>query len=173
MIEFELKLTKGAIHMGDFPIPERAQQLHVDIQPNQLRYHTKRVGLSKSFTFDAAHHLHLYEGKCKSLHGHTYRLEITVSGKVNEIGIAVDFFDLKQIYQQAIEQYVDHRYLNEVLPPMNTSAENMIVWMWEQIDAELANRGLTERGIRLEELALYETPTSKAVLKREWMLQDE
>lgn len=159
--------------MAEFLIPNRAQQLHVDIQPEQLRYHTRRVGLSKSFTFDSAHHLHLYEGKCKSLHGHTYRLEITISGRPNEIGIVADFADLKQVYQEAIEQVVDHRYLNEVLPPMNTTAENMIVWMWEQIEAKLRERGMTHQDVRLEELVLYETPTSRAILKREWMVEDE
>lgn len=158
--------------MAEFSIPNRAQQLHVDIQPEQLRYHGRRVGLTKSFTFDAAHHLHLYEGKCKSLHGHTYRLEITVSGYPNDIGIVADFFELKQMYQQAIEQVVDHRYLNDVLPPMNTTAENMIVWMWEQIEAAITARGLEANRVRLEELVLYETPTSCAKLKREWMVQD-
>lgn len=159
--------------MSEFQIPTRIQTLHEDIQPENLKYHHRRVALTKIFTFDAAHHLHLYEGKCKNLHGHTYQIEITISGMVNPIGIAVDFADIKKIYKKVIEEKLDHRYLNEVLPPMNTTAENMIVWMWEQLDIELRSLGLASQGIRLEELVLYETPTSRATLKREWMITNE
>lgn len=155
--------------MTEFRIPENVQKLHVDIKPEQLKYHSRRVAVTKEFTFDAAHHLHCYEGKCKNLHGHTYKLVITVSGYLNDIGMCIDFDDIKTIYKTAIEQKLDHRYLNEVLPPMNTSAENMIVWMWEHLDSELSKMGLKEKGHRLEELTLYETPTSRAYLKREWM----
>lgn len=52
---------------------------------------------------------------------------------------------------------------------MNTSAENMIVWMWEQLDSALRKETAPAQEIRLEELVLYETPTSYATLKRAWM----
>jgi 6-pyruvoyltetrahydropterin/6-carboxytetrahydropterin synthase len=155
--------------MSGFEIPKKVQRLHEDIQPQELRYHKRRVAVTKEFTFDSAHHLHLYEGKCKSLHGHTYRLVVTMSGFVDEIGICVDFSKIKEIYEEAIKSRLDHRYLNEVLPPMNTTAENMIVWIWEEMDKKLEQLALKSQGIRLEELVLYETPTSYAALKREWM----
>jgi 6-pyruvoyltetrahydropterin/6-carboxytetrahydropterin synthase len=164
---------EGCATMAEYTIPTKVQRLYEDIQPEQLRYHHRRVAVCKEFTFDAAHHLHQYEGKCKSLHGHTYRLAITVSGYPNEIGICMDFAELKAIYQEAIGDVLDHRYLNEVLPPMNTSAENMVVWMWEQLDGALAKHGWKDRGVRLEELTLHETPTSSAILKREWMENDD
>jgi 6-pyruvoyltetrahydropterin/6-carboxytetrahydropterin synthase len=156
-----------------YKIPKDVQVLGRDISSDQLKYHNKRVAVCKEFTFDAAHHLHCYEGKCKNLHGHTYKLVITMSGFVNEIGIAVDFGEIKAIFKKAIDEKLDHRYLNEVLPPMNTTAENMIVWIWEQLDEELNTRGLSAMGHRLEELKLYETPTSFAVIKREWMVENE
>lgn len=140
---------------------------------SSLKYHNRRVAVTKSFSFDAAHRLDQYEGKCKFLHGHTYRLEITVSGRPNEIGMVIDFADLKAIFKSEIEAKMDHRYLNEVLPQMNTTAENMIVWIWEQLDRALGARGLTERGCRLEALRFYETPTSWASITREWMVGDE
>jgi 6-pyruvoyltetrahydropterin/6-carboxytetrahydropterin synthase len=159
----------GGNSMSGFEIPRKVQRLYEDIQPEQLRYHNRRVALTKEFTFDSAHHLHLYEGKCKSLHGHTYKLVITVSGFVNEIGICVDFSEIKKLYEDTIKAQLDHKYLNEVLPLMNTTAENMIVWIWEQLDKGMEQLGWKERGARLEELVLYETPTSYATLKREWM----
>ncbi|MGC4376982.1 6-carboxytetrahydropterin synthase QueD [Fictibacillus sp. Mic-4] len=157
----------------NFEIPKKVQQLGQDIRRNELKYHRKRVAVTKEFTFDAAHHLHCYEGKCKSLHGHTYKLIITISGFVDERGLVIDFTDVKRIYKEVIESRLDHRYLNEVLPKMNTTAENMIVWMWEELDRKLAEEGLDKTGLRLEELVLYETPTSYATLKREWMEENE
>ncbi|HET7579881.1 MAG TPA: 6-carboxytetrahydropterin synthase QueD [Bacillales bacterium] len=153
----------------NFNIPKKIQQLGRDISERELKYHNKRVAVTKTFTFDAAHHLHAYEGKCKSLHGHTYQLVITISGYLDERGFAVDFQDIKKIYKEVIQSQLDHRYLNEVLPNMNTTAENMIVWIWEQLDKALGREGLKDKGHRLEELVLYETPTSYATLKREWM----
>ncbi|HEX6922390.1 MAG TPA: 6-carboxytetrahydropterin synthase QueD [Bacillales bacterium] len=153
----------------NFNIPKKIEQLGRDIEESELRYHNRRVAVTKTFTFDAAHHLHAYEGKCKSLHGHTYQLVISISGFLDECGFAVDFQDIKKIYNETIKAKLDHRYLNEVLPNMNTTAENMIVWIWEQLDQALVREGLAARGHRLEELVLYETPTSYATLKREWM----
>lgn len=155
--------------MSQYHIPTTLQQLGRDIDHAQLAYHQKRVAVTKEFTFDAAHHLHAYNGKCMNLHGHTYRLVITVSGFVDEIGLVIDFGDLKRVYQVAIEEPLDHRYLNEVLPQMNTSAENMIVWMWEQLASALMENSDAKRALRLEELTLFETPTSSATLKRDWM----
>ena len=147
----------------EYEIPVKVQKLGTDIQEEQLKYHDKEVLVSKEFTFDSAHHLHCYEGKCKSLHGHTYKLQVIMRGKVDHRGIVIDFADIKRIAKERIMDRLDHRYLNEVLPPMNTTAENMIVWMYEQLDSALKEEGLSP-GVRLEELRLWETPTSFAAV---------
>lgn len=123
-----------------FRIVENLQKIDKDIQREQLKYHNKRVMVSKEFTFDAAHHLHCYEGKCKNLHGHTYKVVFGISGYVNEIGLAIDFGDIKEIWKNEIEIYLDHRYLNETLPSMNTTAENMVVWIYEKMEEALKKR---------------------------------
>lgn len=145
-----------------------------DIQREQLKYHNKRVMVSKEFTFDAAHHLHCYEGKCKNLHGHTYKVVFGISGYVNEIGLAIDFGDIKEIWKNEIEIYLDHRYLNETLPEMNTTAENMVVWIYEKMAEALTkdNRENEYKGARVEFVRLFETPTSYAEVRREWMLDE-
>jgi len=153
----------------DFRIVERLQRYNQDIQKEQLRYHQKRVLVSKEFTFDAAHHLHEYEGKCKNLHGHTYKVVLGISGLPNEIGIVIDFSDIKRIWKEQIEIYLDHRYLNETLPPMNTTAENMVVWMFEQLEQQLQAEEYRQQQARVEFVRLYETPTSYAEARREWM----
>lgn len=153
--------------MSDFKIVERLQRIDVDIQRNQLKYHAKRVLISKEFTFDAAHHLHHYEGKCKNLHGHTYRVILGLSGYIDERGLMIDFGDIKEIWKQKIEIHLDHRYLNETLPPMNTTAENIVVWIYEKLTETLLDEGYN--GVRVEFIRLYETPTSYAEARREWM----
>ncbi|QYR23523.1 6-carboxytetrahydropterin synthase QueD [Paenibacillus sp. sptzw28] len=151
-----------------YDISKRIQRFGEDIEEHQLRYHNKRVLVSKEFTFDSAHHLHLYEGKCKSLHGHTYKLQTILSGKTDARGITIDFADMKRIAKERILDQLDHRYLNEALPPMNTSAENMVVWMYEQLDAALLEEGHYPN-IRIEEIRLWETPTSYAAVTRSMM----
>ena len=146
----------------------RLQQFGVDIATEQLRYHTKRVLITKEFTFDAAHHLHAYEGKCHELHGHTYRLQVSVRARPNEIGLGMDFGVIKKIVQEQVVQRLDHRYLNTALPPMNTTAENMIVWMYEQIEAALQKH---DEEAELERLILWETPTSSVEITREAMTE--
>lgn len=135
---------------------------------DSLVYCPRRVLVSKEFTFDAAHHLFQYEGKCKALHGHTYHLQIAVSGFLDERGMAVDFGDLKHIYKEYLEPYLDHRYLNESLPYMNTTAENMVYWIFKQVVQHLPK----ERDIRVESVRLYETPSSFAEFRREWDVDD-
>ncbi|PER19194.1 6-carboxytetrahydropterin synthase QueD [Bacillus cereus] len=157
-----------------FRIVESLQKMDKDIQRKQLKYHNKRVMVSKEFTFDAAHHLHCYEGKCKNLHGHTYKVVFGISGYVNEIGLAIDFGDIKEIWKNEIEIYLDHRYLNETLPAMNTTAENMVVWIYEKMAEALTkeNRVNEYKGARVEFVRLFETPTSYAEVRREWMLDE-
>ncbi|CAI8969549.1 MULTISPECIES: 6-carboxytetrahydropterin synthase QueD [Bacillus] len=155
-----------------FRIVENLQKVDKDIQREQLKYHNKRVMVSKEFTFDAAHHLHCYEGKCKNLHGHTYKVVFGISGYVNEIGLAIDFGDIKEIWKNEIEIYLDHRYLNETLPAMNTTAENMVVWIYEKMVEALTkeDRANEYKGARVEFVRLFETPTSYAEVRREWMI---
>lgn len=157
-----------------FRIVENLQKMDKDIRREQLKYHNKRVMVSKEFTFDAAHHLHCYEGKCKNLHGHTYKVVFGISGYVNEVGLTIDFGDIKEIWKQEIEIYLDHRYLNETLPPMNTTAENMVVWIFEKMEEALqqGERQQQYKGARVEFVRLYETPTSYAEMRREWMELD-
>lgn len=152
-----------------YRIVDGLQKYNEDIEKSELKYHQKRVLVSKEFTFDAAHHLHCYDGKCKNLHGHTYRVVFGISGFVNEIGFVIDFKDIKEIWKEQIEIYLDHRYLNETLPKMNTTAENMAVWLFEKMRNSLEEKAENNRDIRVEFVRLFETPTSYAEVRREWM----
>ena len=155
--------------MYGFRIVDKLQKIDEDIKREQLKYHSKRVLVSKEFTFDAAHHLHHYEGKCKNLHGHTYVVIFGISGFVDERGLLIDFGEIKEIWKKEIEVHLDHRYLNETLPPMNTTAENMVVWIFEKMEEAIKTREKQYDGARVEFVRLFETPTSYAEARREWM----
>ncbi|MED4691168.1 6-carboxytetrahydropterin synthase QueD [Peribacillus frigoritolerans] len=153
--------------MYGFKIVDKLQKIDEDIQRSQLKYTNKRVLVSKEFTFDAAHHLHDYEGKCKNLHGHTYKVIFGLSGYTDSRGLMIDFGDIKDIWKNEIEIHLDHRYLNETLPLMNTTAENMVVWIYEKMAEALSLKEYEDA--RVEFVRLYETPTSYAEARREWM----
>lgn len=110
------------------------------------------VTVTKEFTFDAAHHLKEYVGPCANMHGHTYKMHVTVAGDLDETGMIVDFNDLKSIVQDAVISRFDHKCLNEVLD-YNPTAENMALDILHT---------LNDAGLNVVEVKLWETPTSFA-----------
>lgn len=114
--------------------------------------------LITEFTFDAAHNLMNYQGKCEHLHGHTYRLQVTVEGpKDDTSGMVCDFSDLKSLVKTHIIEKLDHAYLNEIVPL--STAENIATWI-----AEVLVPLLRERQLHLVRLVLWETPGSAVEL---------
>lgn len=103
--------------------------------------------ISREFTFDAAHNLPRYHGKCERLHGHTFRIRVTVKAPLDTFsGMAFDFHQLKGPVENRVVKVLDHSYINETIA--NPSAEFMAVWIWEQL-ADLP----------LHEVMVWETPT--------------
>ena len=72
------------------------------------------ISVTKIFTFDSAHNLINYDGACKNLHGHTYKLEVTVSGEINDMGMICDFNELSFLIKNNIISKLDHRYINDI-----------------------------------------------------------
>jgi 6-pyruvoyltetrahydropterin/6-carboxytetrahydropterin synthase len=114
-------------------------------------------------TFAAGHALRNYHGKCENVHGHNYRVQITVAGEhLDGIGLLVDFLELKRAMNEVI-QYLDHRFIND-LPPfdvLNPSAENLAKYFHEQVSAGLKH----EAPVRVAEVKVWETDTSAAVYR--------
>jgi 6-pyruvoyltetrahydropterin/6-carboxytetrahydropterin synthase len=89
----------------------------------------------KEFTFEAAHRLPNVpaDHKCARLHGHSYRVEIHVTGEVGEhSGWIMDFQDVKDAFAPLHAQ-LDHRYLNEVEGLDNPTSEVLARWIWERL----------------------------------------
>lgn len=73
-----------------------------------------KARITKTFTFDAGHRLMLHPGLCNNLHGHTYRLEVSLSGEMNpETGMVMDFKHLKDLVNKRIELMDHAMILNE------------------------------------------------------------
>lgn len=92
--------------------------------------------------FSSAHQLRGYKGKCEMLHGHNWRVQITVSSdNLNDIGIMVDFHELKDISAEVISS-LDHSFLNDVFPftEINPSSENIAKWIFDSIKKKIDSK---------------------------------
>ncbi len=109
--------------------------------------------------FDAAHALRGYEGKCERLHGHRFRVAVTITAnKLNEIGLAYDFTLLKKQLGEVIGRF-DHTSLNETAPfdKMNPSSENIASTVYGEMKKRLAGTPAT-----MSRVEVWESPTSRA-----------
>lgn len=94
----------------------------------------------KIFTIEAAHRLpHLPEDhKCRRLHGHSFKVEIHVSGPIRPVeGWVQDFADIARAFQPLFDQ-LDHRYLNDIPGLENPTSENLARWIWQRLQPTLA-----------------------------------
>jgi len=101
----------------------------------------------REFTFEAAHRLPFVPAghKCARLHGHSYRVEVRVSGPVDELaGWVMDFGEIKAAVAPLLSQ-LDHYYLNEVPGLENPTSENLACWIWDRLVASLPLDAVTVR----------------------------
>ena len=145
------------------------------------------IRITKQFTFETGHALYGYDGKCKNVHGHSYKLSVTVIGKpitnTNNVkyGMVIDFGDLKKIVREEIVDVFDHatvfnkntphvelakelqeREHHVILVDYQPTSENMVIDFAEKIKNRLP------ASITLFSLKLQETESSFA----EWFASD-
>ncbi|HDZ74227.1 MAG TPA: 6-carboxytetrahydropterin synthase QueD [Aurantimonas coralicida] len=95
--------------------------------------------ITQAFTFEAAHRLpHVPQThRCHRMHGHSYRIELTLEGPVDpRTGFVVDFFDVEEAFTPLLER-LDHHTLNEVEGLENPTSENIAVWIYDRMKAAL------------------------------------
>ena len=145
------------------------------------------IRITKQFNFETGHALYGYDGKCKNVHGHSYKLSVTVIGKPItdnsdvKFGRVIDFTDLKKIVKEEIVDQFDHatvfnkntphielakelqsRDHHVILVDYQPTSENMVIDFANRIKNRLP------QGIELHSLKLQETETSFA----EWYQSD-
>ncbi len=114
-------------------------------------------------TFASGHALRNYKGKCENVHGHNYRVQVSVQGEqLDANGLLVDFLELKRLMDGVVE-YLDHRFIND-LPPfteLNPSAENIAKYFYDEMSG-----GMTKDvPVRISEVRVWETDTSMALYR--------
>ncbi len=114
--------------------------------------------ITKEFSFSAAHNLINYHGKCEELHGHNYKLSITLSGNPKENGMIIDFALFKKIVEENIISLLDHKYLNNVFE--NPTSENVASWIFSTL-----NSIFLEGDCSLYEVRLWETEDSSVSVR--------
>lgn len=134
--------------------------------------------VAKEFSFDMAHLLDGHDGKCKNLHGHTYKLQVIVSGETEnngaKKGMVIDFADLKRAVNELIISPMDHAFIYDQSSeretkiaqllqqlnsktfalPMRSTAENLAQFIFQRLKENV--------GFHLHSVRLWETPTSFA-----------
>jgi len=146
----------------------------------------KKIRVTKVFTFDMAHALFGYDGPCKNIHGHTYRLSVTLIGEqIQEEnnpkeGMVIDFTDFKRIVKENVIDVFDHTLVLKndtphskikglsdnferiIYSPYQPSCENLLLDMLDRIQNHLPIN------VEIKNVRLEETPTSYA----EWFKED-
>ena len=114
----------------------------------------------KVFKFDAAHRLPCVgkQHKCSEIHGHSFRIEIHISGPVDSrFGWVIDFADIHQAVTPLLDQ-LDHKYLNDVEGLDNPTSENIARWIWDRLCIQLP---------QLSKIVVQESPESGCIYRGE------
>ncbi len=118
--------------------------------------------ISVEYSFAAGHALRGYKGKCENVHGHNYKVQVTLAGEqLNPAGLLMDFVDLRANIKKLVER-LDHRFLND-LPPfdrLNPSAENLAKYFSDELESPARAQGL-----RVEAVKIWETDTTSATYR--------
>ena len=132
------------------------------------------IRITKQFNFETGHALYGYDGKCKNVHGHSYKLSVTVSGSPItdnsnvKFGMVIDFSDLKKIVKEEITPHIElakelqARDHHVILVDYQPTSEMMVIDFAAKIKSRLP------KNIDLFSLRLQETDTSFA----EWFASD-
>lgn len=120
----------------------------------------KTVILTRTFRADAAHKISglTAEHKCSSIHGHSFRIDVSVRGEVDsDKGWLMDFGDIKDIVNPTIKK-IDHKFLNEIEGVESGTSENLVIWLWNSLKPVLP---------QLFEITVWESDSSRCSYKGE------
>ena len=95
-----------------------------------------KVALTRSYRFEAAHRLPMVpsDHKCARMHGHSFEVEITVAGAIDErMGWLIDYAEITKVVEPLLKNELDHRSLNDVPGLENPTSEVLCGWLWKRL----------------------------------------
>lgn len=142
--------------------------------------------ITKIVEWDMGHRVPNHKSKCRNMHGHRYRAEITIGGELCDIagdsseGMVIDFGDIKQIMMEEVHDVLDHGFMHYskdelcktafdavkehdqkiIVVPFIPTAENLAGWIWQKIEGRLEKD--YNCMLHVIRVRLYETPNSWA-----------
>jgi len=118
-----------------------------------------RVELTKEYSFEAAHRLPMVppEHPCARMHGHSFRIEVTLAGALDErMGWFVDFDRISSVVEPLLKRELDHRTLNDVAGLENPTSELLCIWLWKRLEPLLPG---------LSAVTVHETCTARCTYR--------
>ncbi|WP_210130195.1 6-carboxytetrahydropterin synthase [Staphylococcus sp. GDX8P54P] len=131
--------------------------------PKQFKYKEGQTILKQQYDFVCDNRIYFSETIYRDLHNHSYRLYVNVLSPIGDYGLGLDFNDIDAIYSKVIEPKLNHQLINETLPDMNTTAENIAMWIWDEFEQYLPEQN------DMYELQLFETDRHGVSLNRTTM----
>jgi 6-pyruvoyltetrahydropterin/6-carboxytetrahydropterin synthase len=114
----------------------------------------------------SAHQLRGYKGKCENLHGHNWRIILTIKGeKLNDIGLLIDFHEMKDILKKILTR-LDHTNINDLdyFKEHNPSSENMASYLFNEASEELKSLNYNE--IEVDCITVYESESCRCTYRK-------
>lgn len=126
------------------------------------------IEIAKEFHWEMGHRLPFHEGGCRNVHGHSYRMRVSVNGTLDPNGMVVDYFDLRRVVDPVIDR-IDHAFLcdesdttmlafleendmKRVVVSFPSTAENIAIWLLDQVIDQLKGYdNITSIAVRLHE----------------------
>ncbi len=135
----------------------------------------KKINLICSYNICAAHRLYREDwseeknqevfGKCSSVHGHQYTLDIVLSGEISpDTGMLINGYDVDKIVKSFLEERIDHKFLNEDIDffkDHQPTAEWIAIWLFQELKSRFPSP------VKLEKVKVYETPELAVVYSDE------
>jgi 6-pyruvoyltetrahydropterin/6-carboxytetrahydropterin synthase len=110
--------------------------------------------LTSQLEFAAAHRLRGYEGNCARLHGHNWKVEVSVSGEhLNDVGMLMDFKEIKRRAKVVLDE-LDHFYLNDITPfndELNPTAENIAWFLFDRLSKDINDNRISVASVKVWE----------------------
>lgn len=126
-------------------------------------YYEKDILIKMHFTFTTNNRIFFPNGKHKDLYDHTYQFDISIKSPVDAYGLAIDFYKIEKDYSAHIAPMLNAPILNESLPQMNTTVENIAYYIWQRFE-EIIDKG------EVYQLTVYETKHHSVTLER-WLVE--